>query len=272
MELLLSRGPFAVWIQGHPSASFSRNYKRVWSSCFSHTPQNYSIVKYLKATSRNQRTLHLVDKQLPVDEACCQFGSYVKLLCTCRIEQQPSTSRSLSNAFTILMSNQAALSRRRLPDRIDARHKITYSMIWSDMWLMLALWYNANNVICGGYFIPRGSSPYQKNSSCSHFLKTCPTPVELCLKNLLFQIPFHLCVSLITTVMIRLSHCTIPLIFHSYVFTVQWRLEQLTYRWLLSDLCCCFGSRDPINKWSSVLCCVKCCFLYAMTTSCVLWP
>ena len=123
MELLLSRGPFAVWIQGHPSASFSKNYKRVWSSCFSHTPQNYSIVKYLKAMSRNQRTLHLVDKQLPVDEACCQFGSYVKLLCTCRIEQQPSTSRSLSNAFTILMSNQAALSRRRLPDRIDARHK-----------------------------------------------------------------------------------------------------------------------------------------------------
>ena len=35
----------------------------------------------------------IVDKQLPV-EVCCQFGSYVKLSCTCCIEQQPSTSRS----------------------------------------------------------------------------------------------------------------------------------------------------------------------------------
>ena len=69
MELLLSCGPFAVWIQGHPSASFSRNYKRVRSSCFSHTAQNYSIVKYLKATSRNQRTLHFFNH-------CCQVRHY----------------------------------------------------------------------------------------------------------------------------------------------------------------------------------------------------
>ena len=54
----------------------------------------------------------IVDKQLPVDEVCCQFGSYVKLSCTCCIEQQPSTLRSLSNAFTILMSNQVAVSQR----------------------------------------------------------------------------------------------------------------------------------------------------------------
>ena len=112
MELLLSRGLFAVWIQGHTSASFSRNYKRVRPSCFSHTLQNYSIVKYLKGNfSKSKYTpFSIVDKQLPVGEVCCQFGSYIKLSCTFRIEQQPSTSRSLSNAFTILMSNQVALS------------------------------------------------------------------------------------------------------------------------------------------------------------------
>ena len=82
------------------------------------------------------------------------------------------------------------------------------------------------------------------------------------LKNLIFQIPFYRCVSLIRTVMIRLSRCTILLIFHPYVFTVQvktWatHLQVTIIRCVLTV----FDSRDPIKKGSSVLCCIKCCFL-----------
>ena len=65
-----------------------------------------------------------VDKQLPVDEVCCQFGAYVKLSCCKQPVAQPSTSRPVSNAFAILMSNRAAISQsQRLPDRIDTRNK-----------------------------------------------------------------------------------------------------------------------------------------------------
>jgi len=166
MELLLSCGPFAVWIQGHPSASFSRNYKRVRSSCFSHTAQNYSIVKYLKATSRNQRTLHFFNH-------CCQVRHYSFSIKTCG-EDDWSICKPLR------MPKEEFQSLCHLPDHD-----------WWG-WSLSSIWnsFSHEDIREGPFFT-------------------------------FFQIPFHLCISLITTVMIRLSRCTIPLIFHPYVFTVQ---------------------------------------------------
>ena len=167
MELLLSCGPFAVWIQGHPSASFSRNYKRVRSSCFSHTAQNYSIVKYLKATSQNQRTLHFFNH-------CCQVRHY---------------------SFSIKKMWRRWLEYLQTTKNAKGGIPVSLSPTWPRDWWgwsLSSIWnsFSHEDIREGPFFT-------------------------------FFQIPFHLCISLITTVMIRLSRCTIPLIFHPYVFTVQ---------------------------------------------------
>ena len=64
---------------------------------------------------------------------CCQFGSYIKLSCTCCIKQQPSTLRSLSNAFTFWWATRQLFQNAGgcLTELMPETRKISYSMIWS---------------------------------------------------------------------------------------------------------------------------------------------
>ena len=86
MELLLSWTVCCV----DPGASFSQLFEKLQVGSIE-LPQQHCEISQGNVSKSKDTPFSIVDKQLPVDEVCCQFGSYVKLSCTFHIEQQPST-------------------------------------------------------------------------------------------------------------------------------------------------------------------------------------
>ena len=75
--------------------------------------QQYHLTQCNVVKSR-EGTFNIVDKFLPLDEVCSQFGSFVKPLCdTQRVEPATATSTTrptLRSAFNMLIRSQAVLS------------------------------------------------------------------------------------------------------------------------------------------------------------------
>ena len=163
--------------------------------------------------------------------------------------------RSLSNAFTILMSNQVALSQGKVA--------FIHTCKETNVGTMQTMWYVEATLF------QEEAHPIRKTAVAVTFRRCALLLWSYALKNLIFQIPFHQCVSLITTVMIWLSRWYFT---HMCLYCASEDLSNSPTSDYYPMCVDCFGSRDPIKKWSSVLYCVKGCFLYAMTTSCVLWP